>query len=251
MYNSKPMLTLNVEKRNPKSSLGEIRKAGKMPAVFYGKKEKSTPISLPFAAFEKTLEEAGESTILHLKGEGIDVDVLINDVDLDPVTDKPRHADFYAIEKDKKLEVKIPLEFIGVAPAVKDLGGVLVKVMHEIEIEALPKDLPRSLLVDISTLATFENVVKAGDIKLPAGVSLKIKPEDIVASVYEPKEEVVEAVPVDLSAIEVEKKGKEAKEGEAGAETAAAGEPVKKEATKEAPKKEEPVRSGKKEEKKK
>src|ERR1035437_3718071 len=153
------MITLKVEKRDIKENLGEIRKAGKMPAVFYGKKEVSTPIMLSYAIFEKTLKDAGESTIVNLKGTGIDVDVLIHEVDLDPVTDKPRHADFYAIEKDKKLEVKIPLEFIGVAPAVKDMGGILVKVMHEVEIEALPKDLPHKLEVDISGLTTFDSVV--------------------------------------------------------------------------------------------
>ncbi|MFA6226898.1 MAG: 50S ribosomal protein L25 [Candidatus Paceibacterota bacterium] len=228
------MLTLNVEKRDEKASLASIRKAGKMPAIFYGKKEKSTSIMLPYAIFEKTLKDAGESTILHLSGEGIDVDVLIKDVDLDPVTDNPRHADFYVIEKGKKLEIKVPIEFVGVAPAVKDLAGVLVKVMHEIEIEALPKDLPHKIEIDISSLVAFDSVVTVKDIKIPAGVEIKAKLEDVVASVYEPKEEVVEVAPVDLSTIEVEKKGKEAKEGEAPAEGA------------EAPKKEE-----KKEEKKK
>lgn len=226
------MITLKVEKRDKKEPLGEMRKAGQMPAVFYGKKEAATSIKVPFAIFEKTLKDAGESTILHLEGDGIDVDVLIHEVDLDPVTDKPRHADFYAIEKGKKLEIKIPLEFIGVSPAVKDLGGVLVKVMHEIEIEALPKDLPHKLEVDISSLATFDSVVTAASIKLPEGVTLKVKPEEVVASVYEPKEEVVEVAPVDLSTIEVAKKGKEAKEGAEGAETAEAA--PKKEEKKEA-----------------
>jgi len=217
------MLTLNVEKRDKKTGLASIRKTGKMPAVFYGKKEASTPIMLPLATFEKVLKEAGESTILHLSGNDIDVDVLIHDVDLDPVTDKPRHADFYAIEKGKKLEISVPLEFVGVAPAVKDLGGVLVKVMHEIEIEALPKDLPQKIEIDLSTLTTFDSVIAIKDIKVPAGVEIKAKPEDVIASVYEPKEEVIEVAPVDLSAIEVQKKGKEAKEGEVeaeGAETA-------------------------------
>lgn len=200
-----------------------------MPAVFYGKKEKSTPIMLPYAIFEKTLKDAGESTILHLSGEGIDVDVLIHDVGYDPVTDKPRHADFYAIEKGKKLEIKVPIEFIGVAPAVKDLAGVLVKVMHEIEIEALPKDLPHKIEVDISSLVAFDSVVTVKDIKVPAGVEIKAKSEDVVASVYEPKEEVVEEAPVDLSTIEVEKKGKEAKEGEAPAEGTEAPKEEKKE----------------------
>lgn len=208
------MLTLKVEKRDPKASLSDIRKEGKMPAVFYGKKEESTPIALSYAVFEKTLKDAGESTIIHLDGDGVDVDVLIHDVDLDPVTDKPRHADFYAIEKGKKLEIEVPLEFVGVSAAVKTLGGVLVKVMHEIKIEALPKDLPQKLEVDISTLNTFDDVVLAKDIKLPTGVEIKVKEDEVVASVYEPKEEVEETTPIDLSAIEVEKKGKEAKEGE-------------------------------------
>ena len=224
------MLTLNVEKRDQKASLASIRKAGKMPAVFYGKKEKSTPIMLSYAIFEKTLKDAGESTILHLSGEGIDVDVLIKDVDLNPVTDKPRHADFYAIEKGKKLEIKVPVVFVGVAPAVKDLAGVLVKVMHEIAIEALPKDLPHKIEVDISSLVAFDSVVTIKDIKVPVGVEIKAKPEEVVASVYEPKEEVVEEVPVDLATIEVSKKGKEAKEGEEGATDATK--------TAEAPKKE-------------
>ena len=88
------------------------------------------------------------------------------------------------------------------------------------EIEALPKDLPHKLEVDIASLVTFDSVLTAKDIKLPEGVALKIKLDEVIASVYEPKEEVVEAALVDLSAIEVEKKGKEAKEGEAGAEVA-------------------------------
>jgi len=209
------MITLQVEKRDLKSALGELRKSGKIPAVFYGKKEQSTPIQLSQAIFEKTLKEAGESTIVHLEGNDIDVDVLIHEVDLDPVTDKPRHADFYAIEKGKKLDINVPLEFIGVAPAVKDLGAILVKVMHEVEIEALPKDLPHNIEVNLSSLKTLEDVIIASDLKLPEGVTLKIKADEVIASVYEPKEEV-EVAPVDLSAIEVAKKGKEAKEGAEG-----------------------------------
>ena len=210
------MITLDVQKRDPKTSLGDIRKSGNMPAVFYGKKQPSTAIQLPLIAFEKALKEAGESTVLHLKGTGIDVDVLIHEVDLNPLTDKPRHADFYAIDATQKLSVHVPLEFIGVSPAVKDLGAVFVKVMHEVEVKALAKDLPHNLEVDISKIAGFHDVVTIADIKVPAGVEIEARPEDVVASVYEPKEEV-EAAPLDLSAIEVEKKGKEAKEGAEGA----------------------------------
>jgi len=210
------MFKLKVEKRDLKESLNLIRKSGKMPAVFYGPKEASTPIKLTLANFKKAWKSAGESTVVSLEGDGVEADVLIHDVDLDPVTDIPIHVDFYAIEKGKKLSVDVPLEFAGVAPAVKDLGAVLVKVMHTIKIEALPKDLPHKIEADISCLVAFDSVLTAGNLKLPEGVVLKIKPEEVVASVYEPKEEVVEAAPVDLSTIEVEKKGKEAKEGAEG-----------------------------------
>jgi large subunit ribosomal protein L25 len=214
------MFKLNVEKRDLKENLNDMRKSGKLPGVFYGPKDPSTPIKMSAVDFKKAWKTAGESTVVSLEGSGIEAEVLIHEVDLDPVTDIAIHVDFYAIEKGKKLSVDVPLEFIGVSPAVKDLGAVLVKVAHEVEIEALPKDLPHSLQVDISGLVTFDSVLTAADIKLPAGVTLMIKTEDVIASVYEPKEEVVEA-PVDLSAIEVEKKGKEVKEGEEGAPAAA------------------------------
>jgi len=216
------MFKLKVEKRDLKESLDVLRKAGKMPAVFYGPKEASTPIKLAIVDFKKALKSAGESTVVSLEGNGIEVEVLIHDVDLDPVTDIPIHADFYAIEKGKKLEVDVPVEFIGVSPAVKDLGAVLVKVMHEIKIEALPKDLPHNLKIDISGLIDFDSVLTVQDIKFPEGVTPVDKPEEVVASVYEPKEEVIETAPVDLSSIEVEKKGKDAKEGEEGEATSVA-----------------------------
>lgn len=214
-------ITLNVLKRDAKVNVESLRKAGRIPAVFYGKKEASTPISVSAVDFVKAYKQAGESTVVILKGDGIEVESLIHDIDLHPVTSKPLHADFYVFEKGKKIKVDVPLDFTGVAPAIKDLGGTLVKVLYDLEIEALPKDLPHKIAVDISSLVDFKSTIKAGDIKLPTGVTLSINPEDIVASVSEPKAEVEEvAAPVDLDAIEVEKKGKEAKEGAPGAEDA-------------------------------
>jgi large subunit ribosomal protein L25 len=226
-------ITLNVQKRDIKADVAELRAAGRIPAVFYGKKEASTPISIAAIDFTKAYKQAGESTVVILKGEGIDVESLIHDMDLHPVTGKPLHADFYVFEKGKKIKVGVPLEFVGSAPAVKELGGTLIKVLHDIEIEAFPKDLPHKIEVDISGLVDFKSTIKAGDIKLPEGVALAIKADDIVASAAEPKAEIEEpTAPVDLTAIEVEKKGKEAKEGEAPADGAAAPAADKKEAKK-------------------
>ena len=211
------MINLTVEKREATTKLADIREKGFIPAVFYGHKQESTSISIKEVDFLKAWKDAGESSVINLTGNGVDLEVLIQDVDLDPVTDKVRHADFYVIEKGKKVKVHIPLEFTGIAPAVKDLGGILVKVLHELEIEAMPKDLPHDLTVDVSTLATFEDRIFAKDLVLPAGVTLISKADEVVASVAQAVEEVVEAAPVDLTAIEVEKKGKEVKEGEAEA----------------------------------
>jgi large subunit ribosomal protein L25 len=210
------MLTLEVYKRLPKENLNKTRTQGRLPAVFYGRKEESTPISVPFVAFMKIWKEAGETSVIKLGGEaGGEREVFIKEVDLDPIKNTPRHVDFYVYEKGKKMEVDIPLEFIGVSPAVKDLGGILIKVMHVLKVEAQPKDLPRKLEVDIATLVAFDSQILVSNIKLPEGVSVKNDPTEVVAAITEPKEEEeTPSAPLDLSQIEVEKKGKEAKEGE-------------------------------------
>lgn len=209
------MILLKAKKREPKVSLANLRKNGELPAVFYGKKEKATPIAVILKDFVKVWKETGESSVVTLTMAGEEnLEALIQDVDLDPIRSIPRHADFYVFEKGKKLKIKTPIEFVGVSPAVKDLGAILVKVLHELAIEALPKDLPKKIEVDIGVLKNFGDSIAAKDIKLPTNVGLMEKPEEVVVSVYEPKEEKEEEAPApDLTAIEVEKKGK-AKEGE-------------------------------------
>ena len=216
------MTTLDIKKRANTENNDALRKAGFLPSVVYGKKTPSTPISVSTKDFLKVWKVAGESGVVNLKGDS-NFDVLIHEVSYDPVSDAPIHVDFYAFEKGKKIEVDVPLEFVGVSGAVKDLGGSLVKVLREIKISADPMHIPHSVEVDISSLVAFDSQIVASDLKLPAGVDLVEKPEEVVASVAEPKaDEPEETAPVDLSAIEVEKKGKVEKEGEAGAETAEA-----------------------------
>jgi len=146
--------------------------------------------------------------------EGKGHDVLIHEVQYHPIKGQPIHVDFYVVQKDKKIEVDVPLVFEGVAPAVKELGGNLVKVMHELPIEVLPKDLPHDIKVDVSGLATFESQILVKDIKLPSGVTVLAELEEVVVSISKAGEEVVvEEAPIDLSQIEVEKKGKQEEEG--------------------------------------
>jgi large subunit ribosomal protein L25 len=206
-------ISLKATKREKATKLAGIRKEGNIPAVFYGPKEASTPITLDEVEFIKAWRQAGESSVIALETDGETHDALIQEVDLDPVSGKVRHADFYIVEKGKKVQVHVPLTFEGVAPAVKELAGTLTKVLHEIEIEAKPADLPHDLTVSIESLATFDDQILAKDIKLPSGVTLVTDPEEVVALVSEAQEEEEETAPVDISAIEISvEKGKKEEE---------------------------------------
>jgi large subunit ribosomal protein L25 len=214
------MITLTAEKRD---ALGKktdaLKAAGTMPAVVYGPKQEAVAISLSAREFEKALKTAGESSVIELGGLGAPMQVLIHDVDHDPVTNAPRHADFYAIEKGAKIEVAVPLVFVGEAPAEK-AGANIVKVMHEVEIEADAAHLPHDIQVDISALTAIGDQIHVKDLVMPSGVALKTDGDEVIALAQEVKEEVEEApAAVDMGAIEVEKKGKEeGAEGEPAAE---------------------------------
>ena len=208
------MFVIKAKKRNESVNVDTLRKTGEIPAVFYGAGKITTSISISIVDFKKIWREAGESSTVKISIGDNNIDVLIHEVQVHPVTEEPIHADFLVIDMNKKIKVNVPLEFIGISNAVKNGLGNLVKVLHEVEVEALPKDLPHNLEVDISKLKTVEDQVFVSDIKLPTGVAIIENEHDVVASIVlqvEEKEEVV--VPVDLSAIEVEKKGKKEEEG--------------------------------------
>lgn len=185
-----------------------LRRAGVLPAVVYGAHQKSTPITVDARAFSKVLRDAGESTIVSLTGLGAPLPTLIHEVDVDPLTSLPRHVDFYAVTKGEKVEVSIPLTFTGVSAAV-EAGANLVKVMHELELEADPMNLPTEITVDLSLLVNIGDRISAQDLVLPTGVTLAVDPEEVIALVQEVVEEKVEVVPADIASIEVEKKGKD------------------------------------------
>jgi large subunit ribosomal protein L25 len=212
------MTTIKAEIRKGKNENEYLRENGMIPAVFYGPKQENTSIKINEKDFLKIYEDAGESTIITLNDGKEDHDVLIHDVQFHAVSEKPVHVDFYVIEKGKKVEVAVPIEFEGTSPAEKNLGGVLVKVTHELEISAMPKDLPQHIVVNVESLVDFDSQIKASEINLPEGVELNIDdPDTVVALIQEPKEEEEEPVAeFDPDAIEVEEKGK--KEEDAPAE---------------------------------
>ena len=208
-------MELAAEKRDITKKAKTLRGQGFLPAVVYGRSQESTPIVLAAKEFEKVFRVAGESSVITLTGLLGDKEVLIQEVAVHPVSGIPIHADFYAIEKGQTVTVSVPLEFDGVSPAVKELGGILVKVMHELEMEVLPKDLPHSIHVDISKLVALDDQIKVSDLQLPASAKLSMSDDEVVAMIDVAKEEVEEATPMDISQIgvSVEKGKKEEAEG--------------------------------------
>ena len=181
-----------------------------IPAVMYGAHFKSTPIFINKKDFMKTFKSAGESTVVELDNNGKIENAMIHDVQMDPVMWEPVHADFYVVEKGQKVHVHVPLNFIGESFAVKNLGANLVKVMQELNVEADPTKLPKSIDVDISKLDNLDANIVASDLSLPEGVVLyHVSLTDVIASVVAQVEEDLSApAAIDMSAIEVEKKGK-------------------------------------------
>ena len=218
------MLALEVKPRDAKEKPEVLRRRGVVPAVFYGPKESATPIAVDALRLEHVWKEAGETTVITLKGVGEDKETLIHDTQFHPVTGRLLHADFYVLEKGKKLKIKIPLHFEGAAPAEK-AGHIIVKALHEVEIEVAPAELPHNLTVELAVLANVGNHITASEIKLPPSARLVTNPEEIVVSVTEFKEEPVEVTPAPETIITT---AKPEGEGVAPAEGATASAPEEK-----------------------
>lgn len=197
---------------SPRTLVGKSAKAlaaeGTIPAVVYGPKQQPIPVSVPLLSFEALLRHGGESALIELSGLDKPVQALVHELDRDPVTHVPRHVDFYAVEKGAKVTVSVPLAFVGESMAVKS-GANLVKVLHEVEIEADATKLPSEIEVDIAPLAAEGDQIHVADLKAPAGVAILTPGEEVVALAQAVVEEAEEGIAApDMDAIEVEQKGK-------------------------------------------
>src|SRR3989344_6739246 len=169
------------------SGVKALRKSGYVPAVLYGKGQESISLQVPVKDFNKVLKEAGESTLVYVGVGSNSYPTIIHDVSLDPVSDSILHADFYKVSLTEKIKTEVPVVFIGESPAVKDLSGILVKNVNELEVEALPQNLPHEIAVDISSLKNFGDQISIKDIKSGADVKLMADVDTIIATVQDPK----------------------------------------------------------------
>jgi large subunit ribosomal protein L25 len=195
-----------------RKNLQLLRKKGFIPAILYGPEiSTSIPLQLDKKEFEKILKKMEGSSMLELNLEGKKYSVLIKEIQRDPISDEILHIDFFQPSLKEEIETKVPLVFEGVTPAVKELGGTLVKNISEIEIKCLAKDLPKEIKVDISKLKTFEDAILVKDLKVPQKVKILRNPNDILAFVAPPEkveEELTKPVEEKIEEVEVIKKEK-------------------------------------------
>jgi|SRR5581483_5352217 len=188
-----------------------LRREGLVPAELYGHGIPNVHLSVPVKELAKALKEAGMTTVVTLVLNAQKTPALINRVSRNYMTNEIEHVDFYQVRMDEKLTAKVPLEFVGEAPAIKAFGAVLNKSMAEIEVEALPQDLPHGLTVDLSVLDELNKSVYVRDIAVPKGVKVLVDMETAVATATAPVEEEVAAAPVvDVSEVKVESEEKKA-----------------------------------------
>lgn len=198
-------LTLNASSRSVTGKhVRTLRRVGKLPLVVYGRAKPARSLETELKLFRTLLDAAGTTSLLDLSIDGGPaLNVLIHDVQHDPVNGLPIHADLYEVDMTQTITAEVPLVFVNEAPAVKELDGTLLINQDTVEVECLPKDLPKELTVDLTVLGTFDEAITAGSISLPAGVTLLTDPAVDLAFVREQRAEEVEETPV--SAEEAEK----------------------------------------------
>lgn len=174
----------------------QLRAQGLIPAELFGHGIQNKHLSVPIKEFAKTYKEAGENTVITLVDEkGEKFPVLISDVIRDYLSGDIRAIDFHHIRKGEKIQAKVPIEFIGEAPATKK-GLILVKVLSEVEVEALPEKVPHRFEVDLSELKEVGQSIAIHDLKIDKEIKLFTSSDTIIATITElAKEEEVPPAP--------------------------------------------------------
>lgn len=228
-----------------------LRLQGKVPATMYGKSTKSASLTLDAAAFDKLYAQAGETGLVELTLGAAVHPVLIHTVQRNPVKRMPIHVEFHEVDLKEKVHAKVPVEFTGEAAAVTQKVGVLLTILDELEVEALPTDLPENISLDVAKLAAVGEELKVSDVVAPQGVTILTPQDQIVVKVdslvsKEAEEQAAadaaaaaaaaaEAAPAEGAAPEGEapKEGEGAPSGEAAPAAGAKEETKKEEAKKE------------------
>jgi len=180
-----------------------LRKAGIIPANIFGHKEASQAVQLDAIDFDRLRRSRAATSIIALRlpdGSGVQT-ALIRHVQHDPRSGKVIHVDFFRVSMYERLNVKVPLRFVGEAPGVKVEGGVLLHLLDALEVECLASDIPENIEVDVSPLTEIDSILHAGEVKLPANMTLVTDPNEGVVKVAAPRiEKEIEAAAPEAAA---------------------------------------------------
>ena len=170
-----------------------LRREGLIPGIVYGGEGDPIPVELDARETTKILNQTSASTLIALNVDKKNHTVLLRDIQYDVIRREPIHVDFLEVAMDVTIRTTVPIEFVGEAPGVKELGGVLVTGLNEIEIEALPSDLPDKVSIDLTVLTEIDSMITLGDIFIGKGVEVLTASDEVIAHiVYQEIEEIVE-----------------------------------------------------------
>lgn len=196
-----------------------LRRQGLLPAVMYGVGVEPLPLELDEKVASRVLANVGKSTLIDLKVGKDTHTVLVREFQRDVIRRNILHVDFLVVAMDVVIGAVVPVVLVGESQAVEELGGIVVSGLNEIEVEALPSDLPEKVTVDIETLVSMNDVITAGDLVLGERVTLITDPDETIANVIaQMVEEEVEEVEVEELEEGVEPEEGEEEEGEKPAE---------------------------------
>ncbi len=207
----------------------KIRNAGSIPAVVFGKRVDSIPISINGTNFTKAFAKTGESTLIDLsiEGENTPRKALISEVQYSPIKGNIIHVNFHQVNLKEKITTKVPVEIVGESPAVKNNKGILITLIDEVEVECLPADIPPRFEVDVSNLNEVDDFISVKDLKYAGDkVSIDLDPEELIIKVdyAEQLKEEEEAVSVENIEVTGEKPKEESAEEGTEKETEEKGE---------------------------
>lgn len=216
---------MDVTTRDTVQTASRLRKSKMIPAIYYGKGEKNISLQMDYQSFRKTYIKTGTSQLIDLKIDGKDTKkVLVHEVKFEPVKGTIHHVDFIHVNLKEKITTEVPIEIVGVAPAVKDLGGVMTHVKDVVTVKCLPTAIPHSIELDISSLVEFNAVLHVSDLVVADDVEITDDLEEVIVIVKAPRVEeeapaVAEggeagAAAVDAGAAKAEDGDAKAEEGE-------------------------------------
>lgn len=221
-------IKLALKKRDASLKAKKLRQQSLIPAVIYGHGTENKNVAMDYNSFHKAFKAAGESTLLDLEIEGDGtVKALVKDWQVEPLSNRYIHVDFYQVNLKEKLKTEIALNFVGESPAVKEQGGSLVKTLDSVLVECLPTDLVHQIDVDVTSLKSFDDMITVKDLKVPAGIEILENADEVIAKIEAPMTEdqlkaLENAAPVDVTAIKTEAEEKKAAEDAAKAAEEAA-----------------------------